>query len=70
MFTYKKAPYKFFALDPKFCWAGPVWIPFSMTILMELFIVNVKVQSLLCRAHTRKYKNLLLNRILPLKISS
>ena len=23
MFTYKKAPYKFFALGPKFCWAGP-----------------------------------------------
>ena len=23
MFTYKKAPYKIFALDPKFCWAGP-----------------------------------------------
>ena len=22
MFTYKKVPYKFFALDPKFCWAG------------------------------------------------
>ena len=22
MFTYKKAPYKFFALGPKFCWAG------------------------------------------------
>ena len=24
MFTYKKAPYKIFALGPKFCWAGPV----------------------------------------------
>ena len=23
MFTYKKAPYKIFALDPKFCWADP-----------------------------------------------
>ena len=23
MFTYKKAPYKIFALGPKFCWAGP-----------------------------------------------
>ena len=23
MFTYKKAPYKIFALRPKFCWAGP-----------------------------------------------
>ena len=23
MFTYKKAPYINFALDPKFCWAGP-----------------------------------------------
>ena len=23
MFTYKKIPYKTFALDPKFCWAGP-----------------------------------------------
>ena len=22
MFTYKKAPYKIFALGPKFCWAG------------------------------------------------
>ena len=23
MFTYKNAPYKIFALGPKFCWAGP-----------------------------------------------
>ena len=23
MFTYKKAPYKIFALGPKFCWAVP-----------------------------------------------
>ena len=23
MFTYKNVPYKIFALDPKFCWAGP-----------------------------------------------
>ena len=23
MFTYKKAPYKIFALGPKFCWADP-----------------------------------------------
>ena len=23
MFTYKKAPYKIFALGSKFCWAGP-----------------------------------------------
>ena len=22
MFTYKNAPYKIFALNPKFCWAG------------------------------------------------
>ena len=25
MFTYKKAPYKIFALGPKFCWTGPGW---------------------------------------------
>ena len=24
MFTYKKIPYKIFALGPKFCWAGPL----------------------------------------------
>ena len=24
MFTYKKTPYKIFALNPKFCWVGPV----------------------------------------------
>ena len=23
MFTYKKTPYKIFALSPKFCWASP-----------------------------------------------
>ena len=23
MFTYKKVPYKIFALGPKFCWASP-----------------------------------------------
>ena len=26
MFTFKKAPYKIFALGPKFCWAGPIYI--------------------------------------------
>ena len=26
MFTYKNAPYKIFALGPKFCWAGPIYI--------------------------------------------
>ena len=34
MFTYKKAPYKFFALGPKFCWAGPDMILlFAITLL-------------------------------------
>ena len=27
MFTYKKASYKIFTLDPKFCWARPDNIP-------------------------------------------
>ena len=43
MFTYKKIPYKIFALGPKFCWASPDDIYIYIYHIFENLMIYIYV---------------------------
>ena len=45
MFTYKKTPYKIFALGPKFCWASPDCLDICFQIFYLLTCVELILGS-------------------------
>ena len=50
MFTYNKAPYKIFALDPKICWASPedIYIYHIFENLMIYIYIYIYICMYVC----------------------